>query len=440
MKKRLMLILALVLTMLVAGQPLHAQDGGEEDATQELIDLVLTANENLYAAQFFEFDALQTQEQFIGSGVGLRRSVLTRETVLQVTDGAMQVDATGRPIAFDAVLSQNDSRLVNRVIRTDANLSIAYQIRLVDDADLFVRITNIEGIINEEAIAAISGSDRRSQLGSNFLTGWVNLSGNAQQLADDLFYLNSTYNDVDFFDALNLQAILDLNAGITWTPDEVLRIIERASDEDNVRIVEVDIDPVALFEANNLAALVDNDGLAGDTDLMLQEIFAGTTLTQLISIEIDGEGVPTLSSVETEMTVNVEFTDGSEATDDATDATGGVSLDMVMETSTRINYSRIGTEFEIVAPEPELSLETSCDADSLDIVFEITNEGANMEAPLAFTISREGENLSEEELQLEAGTRQRFERRNGVYTFDMPGAEINETVECIEPPEEDDAS
>jgi hypothetical protein len=438
MTKRLFLmaVSALLLGLLVT--PARAQDGGDnpEDAATAFIELIQQANANLYAAEYFSYSATQNQTQLITSGVGLRQSELARETQLVVDDAAVQVNENGAPVALDAEIMQTDSRRVNEVIRTDANLVVSYEMRLVEGQMVFVRITDISGVINENAISEIIGGDA-DDASANFITGWVNLTANPEQLAEDLQYLNAQSNEIDFFEALNLGAMLNLSTGITWTPDMVESISERATDDDNQRAFEVTLNPVDYLESLGLIALVESDALVGNTEQMLQEMFEGTTLIQNITLGIDEEAGPSLAIVQTQVAIDVAFSDGTGANENAPNATDGVSLNLDQETTTTITYDDIGDAFEVETPAPEISVEATCNQESLQVLFNVTNTGANMDTPAAFTVSREGEVPDDEELQLEAGTRTTIERRNGEFTLEIPTLEVSESITCVEVVEED---
>lgn len=420
MKKRTILIFSLILILSVMAFPVQAQDGGDGGAEDELMALVMQANQNLRDAQYFSVNAIQRQDQLIASGVGLRRSELDRITVFE-SDASIQVDENGVPVMMEATLSQNDTRQVNNVTRTEANLTVDYELRLLDGENLYLRINGIEGNLGEVG-----------QQSSGFFTGWVNLSeeGGRNQLADDLRFLTSDYAGIDFLQFLNLSAILDLGAGITWQPDDVSRIREIASEVDNQRIIVVDLDPVALLETLGLATFVDDEGLEGDANLMLQEMFEASTLRQTIVLEIDGEGVPTLASVETDLAVDVIFSDGLEPNEP--DATDGVSLQLVQETSTIVTYDDIAREFEVAVPGPEIEIDTTCNSDTLAVTFIIINNGANMPEPMIYTLLPAGERPTEVEFQLEAGTNLVIDdRRNGEFTLEIPALEISESVSCV---------
>lgn len=441
MIKRRLLSAALCAVLLIAiAAPVQAQDGGDdaEAATEEFIALILEANDNLYAAEYFSYEATQSQQQLISSGVGLRRSELSRQSVFTVDAASVQVNGDGVPVAFEAELTQSDTRRVNDVIRTDANLVMGYEMRLVDASDLFVRINNVSGVINENAISEITDS-ADDTTSANFITGWVNLSQNPEQLTADLAYLNAQSNEINFLEALNLNAMLNLQSGVTWTPEMVEQIRERGSDVENQRIFEVTLDPVSYLNSLGLIDLVESDTLAGDTELMLQELFEGTTLTQRITLTIDEEAGPNFAVVETAMAVVVNFSDGTGAEENAPDATGGVSLNLDMETVTTVSYDDIGSAFEVTAPSPELAVDVTCDQETLDVVFTITNTGANMPEAVPFSVSREGEVPDDNELQLEAGSRTIIERQNGEFTLEIPAYEVSEAVECVELPEEESA-
>lgn len=432
MTKRSLLIALCAILLATIARPVQAQDGGDGEATAEFLALIFQANDNLYASGTYSYEATQSQQQIIGSGVGLRRSELSRESVYAIEDATVRIDANGVPVAFEAEMSQTDTRRVNNVIRTDANLVVDYELRFLAEEGLFVRISGISGAINENAI----GEDSASSSSETLLTGWVNVTANAEQLAEDLAYLDAASNDINFFDALNLDAILNVPTGVTWTADMVERVRERASDDDQQRIFEVTLDPVIYLTSLGLADLVASSDLAGNTDLMLQELYENTTLNQTITLDIADDGTANFAVIETEMIVLVNFSDGSGAEANSPDATGGVELDLDMETVTTVTYDDIGDDFELSAPEPEIDVEVVCDQESLDVVFTIVNTGANMPAAVTFTVSREGEVPDSNELQLEAGSTTTVERRDGEYVLAIPAFEINETITCVAPEEE----
>lgn len=435
MTQRKLLVTALIITLLAMALPVAAQDGGEEE-TPDPIELIFAANDNLLAAEYFSFSAEQSQTQNIISGVGRRQSVLTRTTDLDISGGQLQVDSNGVPQQVAMTVVQSDEQLVNEVSRSAANLTMNSEYVYVG-GQLYIRVSRISGTINENAIENAS-SNERSQLGTNFLTGWVNITTNPEQLISDLDYLIVDDTQATVFEFLNIDALLGLGGGLNFTPDAIVdvRLVAEDEDDPDVFIYRVELDPTVMLDGLNIISLVDAEGMTGDVDLLLEELFAGLTLTQQVTIELDGDGNPILTSVETELFADVTFSDGSAPIDNPPDATGGVSLQLQLETNTVVTYSGVGREFELETPAPELVVATSCDSESLDATFTITNRGANMETPTAVTISREGAIPSESELQLEAGTRTTETVTDGEYTLDIPDYGISQTVTCVTPEEE----
>lgn len=427
MKHRKLLIITLIIALLMMTVPVAAQDGGE--ATPDPIDLIFAANDNLLAAGYFGFTASQTQTQNIYSGVGRRESNIERTTALEISNGQVQIDASGVPQQVALTVTQSDEQLVNAVSRTGATLAMETEFRYVD-GQLYVKVNRVSGTLNERAIEA-APSSLRPQLGSNFLTGWVNVSSAPEQIASDFAYLTVEETGANLFDYLNVDALVGLGGGINFTREAVLNVDSVISEDPDVLIFSVQLDPNVMLANLDIASLVDSEQMTGDVDLLLQELFDGMTITQQIVLELDSEGNPMLTAVSTNLSADVTFSDGSEPVDSPPDATGGVALRLVLVTATAVEYSGVGREFVVDVPSPELQIATSCNEDSLQATFTITNRGANMVEPTAYTINREGAIPSEKELQLEAGTRLVETVRDGEFTLEIPAYEVSASVSCV---------
>ncbi len=437
MKHRKVLIIALMMALLMMTIPVAAQDGGEQ---ADPIDLIFAANDNLLAAEYFGFTASQTQRQNIISGIGRRQSDLQRTTELDITNGQIQIDAAGVPQQVAITVDQSDTQLVNTVSRSAATLTMNSEFRYVG-GDLYVRVSRISGILNDRAIEA-APSNLRSRLGNSFLTGWVNISANPEQLADDFEYLTINETQANLLDFLNIDALAGLGGGLSFTREAVVFANPVPGNDPEVLTFSVELNPQEMLAHLDIASLVNVDGMTGDVNLMLQELFAAMTITQQITVTLDQDGNPTLTGVTTRLVADVTFSDGSQPIDNPPNATGGVALRLVLDTTTTVTYSNVGRAFELSVPTPEVQLATTCDSETLEGRFTITNRGANMEASVPYSISREGAIPTEKQLQLEAGTRLVETVRDGEFTLTIPEFNIDQTLNCVRaeaPPAETEA-
>ncbi|PJF43549.1 MAG: hypothetical protein CUN55_08560 [Phototrophicales bacterium] len=436
MKYRSILIITMVLALLMMAFPVIAQDG--DTPTVDPVELIFAANENLLAAEYFGFSASQRQEQVIYSGEGRRQSKVERTTDLEISNGQIQIDASGVPQQVALTVSQSDEQLINNVSRSAATLTMNSEFRYVD-GQLYIRVSRVSGTLNDRAIEN-APRELRSRLGTNFLTGWVNVSANPEQLAEDFSYLTIEQSGARYFDFLNVDALVNLGGGLNFTPEAIIDVDTVNSDDPNTLIFSVELDPRVMLENLDITSFVDAEQMTGDVDLLLQELFDAMSITQQVTIELDSEGNPMLNSVVTTISADVTFSDGSQPIDNPPNATGGVSLRLVLDSTTEVEYSSIGRAFELAAPTPELLVATSCNDDTLEGTFTITNRGANMDAPTAYVISQEGALDTEKELQLEAGTRLVETVRNGEYTLTIPEFDISQTLSCVRPEESADSS
>ncbi|NDJ86802.1 MAG: hypothetical protein GYB66_13025 [Chloroflexi bacterium] len=340
MRKSVVVILVAALLLVV--WPVHAQDGDGEADTDltraEMIDLVITAYDNLRAAQYYSFEINQTQEQVVGSGVGLRRATLHTESVISDASGQVQLDPSGELVASELSMTQTTITYVQDQDRNALDIALTLELILLDGT-LYMQVTEVSGEIHETALEDIGNEDRMDEVLATFPTGWVNMSESPETMQGYLSYLTDG-EEIPLLEGLNLEALTEIGTTPALTPEMFVAISEGESTADTY-IFNVELDASMYYEAMGLSAVIDDETLAGDATSMLEQLFAGMTISQEITLTITENSVLP-ERVETAILVDVSFSE---------EATDGVPLDLTMETDSTLTYSSIGNEFEITAPE-----------------------------------------------------------------------------------------
>lgn len=334
-KLRLVALIAILLLTVVV--PTQAQDDDLSD--EQMIEMVIAAFENLNAATYYQFSATQDESQVIGSGEGLRRATIAIDTERTFSSGRVQMGEDGDPVAVDVVVNQDSELVVNSQSRNALDLTMDMHLIQVDGG-LYVQINTISGTLHDEMFARLRTSEQEDVEALQGL--WVNIIEAPEDLEAMLAYLDTDTTEGAYLTQIDPAALLDLNR-FTLESAMVLDIRQLPSESTSELIFEIELDPAQLLTSLDFGALPEGNTL-------LEEMFAGMTITQTVTLTLDADGNPLPTAMETVMDIMVEFSEG--ATDD-------VPLDFTLNSTSNIQYSRVGSEFEITAPENPVEEETT---------------------------------------------------------------------------------
>ncbi len=318
----LMLITAVLMSMVVS---VHAQDGTSED--EQMKEMVITAFDTLNAATYYRFTATQQEQLEIASGQGLRRVTIAVETNRAFSNGRVQVDEDSNPVAVDVEVEQTSTIVVNDQQREALELTTNLHLIQVEGG-LYVQVNEVSGSLHDESFDRLDEAEQQSITDQFEL--WVNIVEAPQDLEAILGYLDTGETTATFLSQIDPAALIT-TSNYTLEPEMILDIREVEAEGSTERAFELELDPLMMLDSMDLSALL-------ESDTMLEELFAGMTLTQTVTLVTSGDS-PRLASVRTEMVVDASFD------------TDGEDFDLTMESTTQITYSSIGSEFEVTVPE-----------------------------------------------------------------------------------------
>lgn len=338
--KYLIALLVLMMAILPVAQ---AQEGVM--SRSEMIGTVISAYDNLKAAGTYSFDGTQTEYQEIASGLGMRRASSHRDSE-RTLEGTVQLGVDGAADAIEVSITQSDETYNNNEVRNLIDFSM--ELDLVQaDGGLFIKVNTIGGDISDRRLAAMRQADRDA-INASFPTPWVNVLQTPEQMVDYLAFLDSDHTDATFFSSLNLESLLNLGSVPVLTPEMVVTIEQATSQDEDELVFVMTLDPAQVAATLGFAELFDARTMAGDVDSMLTEIFAGMTITQQVTILTQDDGTFLPSSIHTTLNINVSFSPDATDTEDQSEP---LTLELIMNTESVINYTDIGRTVTITAPE-----------------------------------------------------------------------------------------
>lgn len=311
----------------------------------EMIGTVISAYDNLKAAGTYSFEGTQTEYQEIASGLGMRRASSHRDSERTV-EGAVQLGINGAADAVEVSITQADETYNNAEVRNLIDFSMEMDL-IQAEGGLFIKVNTVGGDISDARLANLSEADRDAA-NAAFPTPWVNVLQTPEQMAGYLAFLDSDRTDASFFEALNLESLLNLGSVPVLTPEMVVTIEQATSENEDELVFIMTLDPAQVAATLGFAELFDARTMAGDVDSMLTEIFAGMTITQEVTIATQEDGSLLPSSIQTTLNINVSFSPDATDTEDQSEP---LTLELIMNTESVINYTDIGRAVTITAPE-----------------------------------------------------------------------------------------
>lgn len=342
MKPKKFMMIALVVVLALTALPVAAQDGGEDTplSRDEMIAVVIAAYDNLSAAEFYAFEANQTENQTLISGEGVRQVTFNR-TNTRAIEGRTHI-VTGAPDEVEVEVEQSSRSFVNGQSQNARSFNMNLSLLQIGGI-LYAQVTDIEGTLFEEIVNRLSSDERQLIQGASYFPlPWVDITNNPSVMAAQLQYLDSSNTSATFLESLNLEALANGNSDFRLSPEMIVNIQLDGVGASGEQVFIIDLDPLQLLETLNLVALFQDDVLPEDVDALLLELFEGTSATQTLTVSKDRDGNPVLSAVETEVAIAATF---------SPEHTSGLGFVLQSQVQTSISYSNLGRSFSLTAPE-----------------------------------------------------------------------------------------
>lgn len=343
MNVRKLLIMVLVAILALAAWPVHAQDDGDapQMSREEMIEVVISAYNNLQAAEYFGFEADQLETQQLTSGEGVRQVTLSRSSTRAI-EGRVHIVPGDAPDEVEVTVQQAERSFVNQQSQNARTFNINMDLLQVGGA-LYVQVTSLEGTLFEESAATVSQEERVIlQREDYFPLPWVDITNNALGINDYLGFLDSPNTNETFFEALNLQALVNSNSVFQLTPEMIINITLDEFNESEDQVFMLQLDPAQVLGVLGLDSLFNADVIEGDANQLLTELFAGMTINQTVTVTTNNEDNPIVGALQTLVVINSTF---------SPESTNGVGFAVQSEIDTRVTYSGFGRSFTLEVPD-----------------------------------------------------------------------------------------
>ncbi len=304
MKKLSLIVMMLMLCVMIVPQVV-AQDDDLSDEDLELVEYVDDAFNKVLTFDSTFMSGIQTIEQVIVAG-----GQEVTQNIVQDMSGWLTFSDMA-PEGIDLTLVQTLEQIVGLQVVT---VDLSMDMRLVEEV-LYVRVY-----------------DLAPELEAIFPDGWVNVNEDAASVPG--FEL---INPEQMTSGATSGIMLPFNEATVITIEELNR--EMLEDDSEARVFEIELDPLALLEFEEMQAalgMFNDDQLGVDMESLMQDMMAGATYT--VQAWVDAEE-HVLRRVEVTLAVDTQID------------MLGQSMDLAQTTFNNLTYSDFNEPVEIELPE-----------------------------------------------------------------------------------------